>query len=153
MFKSSELINILLFFGFLLPHTNSKEKWDASGANEAFARASASLPEGTKDYLSQTSSQMFNRQKLRSISVFFGIGEERPFYVEKAPSLLMTRVQHNLSFFYLNYMAVTAMLFCLTLLISPSAIIGIGLLGGLWFYVIRSTQSGSMNIYGKNTSR
>jgi hypothetical protein len=107
---------------------------------------SASIPQGTKDYFSQTTGQLFSREKLRSITLYFGIGEERPFYVEKSPVLLAARVKHNLQFFYLNYLALTAVLFCLTLLISPSAIIGIGLLGLLWLYVIRSTSSGSMQV-------
>lgn len=123
-----------------------KEKWDSSGANEAMTSLSASIPQGTKDYLTQTTGQLFSRDRLRSITVCFGIGEERPFYVEKSPSLLAARVKHNLQFFYLNYLAVTAVMFCLTLLISPSAIIGIGLLGLLWLYVIRSTSGGSMKV-------
>jgi hypothetical protein len=89
-----------------------------------------------------------NRENLKGVTVYFGIGEERPFYVEKVPSLLMERIRLNLSLFYLNYMLLTAVLFVLTLLISPSAIIGIGLLGLAWMYVIKSTQSGSMPIYG-----
>jgi hypothetical protein len=83
---------------------------------------------------------------LRSISVCFGIGEERSFYVEKNPALLVARVKHNLQFFYLNYLLLTAVLFCLTLLISPQAIIGIGLLAALWMYVIKASQSGSLKI-------
>jgi hypothetical protein len=89
-----------------------------------------------------------NRENLKGVTVYFGIGEERPFYIEKVPSLLMERIRLNLSLFYLNYMLLTAVLFVLTLLISPSAIIGIGLLGLAWMYVIKSTQSGSMPIYG-----
>jgi hypothetical protein len=89
---------------------------------------------------------MFNREHLRSIGVYFGIGEERPFYVERTPSLLVSRLRHNVTFFYLNYMLLTAILFCLTLLISPSAIIGIGLLGLAWVWVIRASQSGSLQI-------
>jgi hypothetical protein len=60
----------------------------------------------------------------------------------------MERIRLNLSLFYLNYMLLTAVLFVLTLLISPSAIIGIGLLGLAWMYIIKSTQSGSMQVYG-----
>lgn len=112
-------------------------------------RISASVPQGTKDYFVSATGQVFNKQKLRSVSVCFGIGEERAFYVEKAPALLVARVKHNLTFFYLNYMMLTAALFCLTLVISPTAVIGIGLLGALWLYVIRQTQNGAMLIYGK----
>mmetsp|Transcript_23343 Transcript_23343/g.38005 ORF Transcript_23343/g.38005 Transcript_23343/m.38005 type:complete len:188 (-) Transcript_23343:1859-2422(-) len=127
---------------------SAKEKWDSSGASEAMSNFSASIPDSTKDYISATTGQLFSRDRLRTVSVYFGIGEERPFYVEKTPSLLVARLKHNVQFFYLNYLMLTAVLFCLTLLISPSAIIGIGLLGALWMYVIRASQSGSLKIGG-----
>lgn len=89
---------------------------------------------------------LFKRDHLRGPAVFFGIGEERSFYVEKIPSLLMERIRHNLTFFYLNYLALTATLFCLTLLISPSSIFGIAILGGIWFCLIRASQDGALKI-------
>ena len=92
---------------------------------------------------------MFKREHLRSVSVVFGIGEERPFYVEKTPSLLLERLRHNTIFFYLNYMVMTSVLFCLTLLISPGAIIGIGLLALAWVWLIRASQSGALKIGSK----
>jgi len=126
--------------------TSAKEKWDSSGANEAMSKISASIPDSTKDYISNTTGQLFSREKLRSISVCFGIGEERPFYVEKTPSLLVSRVKHNAQFFYLNYLLLLAVLFALTLFVSPSAILGIALLAGSWVFVIKSSQSGSLKI-------
>lgn len=123
----------------------SKEKWDSSGANEAVGRLHASIPDSTKTYVTS----MFKREHLRSISVVFGIGEERPFYVEKTPSLLVERLRHNMVFFYLNYMVITAVFFCLTLLISPGAIIGIGILAISWMWLIRASQSGSLRIGSK----
>lgn len=120
----------------------AKEKWDASGANEAMGRVSASIPESTKQYVGS----LFKREHLRSVTVFFGIGEERPFYVERTPSLLMERLRHNATFFYLNYMLLTAVLFCLTLLISPGAILGIALLALAWMWVIRASQSGALMV-------
>jgi hypothetical protein len=116
-------------------------------------RMAASVPQGTKDYFSTTTGQLFNRDRLRGVTLCFGIGEERPFYVEKVPSLLMARLKHNLTFFYLNYMIVTALLFCMTLLVSPTSIIGIGLLGAVWVYVIRQTESGSLVILGHSISQ
>ena len=89
---------------------------------------------------------MFRREHFRGPTVFFGFGEERAFYVEKVPSLLMDRVRHNITFFYLNYMAITALLFCLTLLVSPSAIIGIALLAGAWVWLVRASQDGTLRI-------
>lgn len=106
---------------------------------------SSAIPESTKSYVGG----LFKREHLRSVSLFFGIGEERPFYVEKVPSLVMERVRHNISFFYLNYILLTAVLFCLTLFISPSAIIGLALLAMAWMWVIRSSQDGSLKIGSK----
>jgi len=112
-------------------------------------RVSASIPDSTKNYVGS----LFKREHLRGIAVFFGIGEERPFYVEKTPSLLVERLRHNITFFYLNYMILTGVFFCLTLLISPSAIIGIGLLALAWMWVIKASQSGSLTISGKQSKR
>jgi PRA1 family protein len=89
---------------------------------------------------------MFKLEHLRSITVYFGIGEERPFYFEKTPSLLMERLRHNATFFFLNYMLLTAVLFVLTLFISPTAIVGIALLAAAWMWVIRASSSGSLTI-------
>lgn len=124
----------------------AKEKWDSSGANDAVSKFSASIPDSTKDYISQTTGQFFSRERLRTVSVCFGIGEERPFYVEKTPSLLLVRLKHNFQFFYLNYLLMLAVLFGLTLFVTPSAIIGIALLAMAWVYVIRASQSGSLKI-------
>jgi len=124
----------------------AKEKWDSSGANEALGRLHASIPQSTRDYVSTTSAQVFSRKQVRSITVTFGIGEERPFYVEKSPSLLMARLRHNLSFFVMNYLIVAAIMFCLTLLGSPSTLIGIGLVIAAWFYVLRQSENGAMKI-------
>eukprot|EP00581_Thalassiosira_minuscula_P008588 CAMPEP_0183705104 /NCGR_PEP_ID=MMETSP0737-20130205/2274_1 /TAXON_ID=385413 /ORGANISM="Thalassiosira miniscula, Strain CCMP1093" /LENGTH=243 /DNA_ID=CAMNT_0025932187 /DNA_START=35 /DNA_END=766 /DNA_ORIENTATION=+ len=127
--------------------------WEKSGAKDALANAQSNLPQGTQDTLAIAKDKVFNRKNLRTPTVFFGIGEEQPFYVEKVPSLITERVRHNLSFFYLNYAMMTAVLFCLTLLISPGAIIGIGLLGFAWMAVIRATGEGSMQIKGITISQ
>jgi PRA1 family protein len=111
------------------------------------------VPQDTKDYFASASEQLFSRQRLRPISVVLGIGEERPFYLEKAPSLVVSRVRHNVSFFYLNYMLLTAILFALTVLITPTAIISIGLLSLAWIYMIRSAINGQIHITGAVTIR
>lgn len=114
---------------------------------------SASIPQGTKDYISNAKSKIINREQIRPVSVFFGIGEEKPFYMEKNPSLVVSRIKHNISFFYMNYIMMTAFLFVLTLIISPGAIIGIGLLGLAWASVLRATSEGSTQIYGIKISQ
>mmetsp|Transcript_2925 Transcript_2925/g.4490 ORF Transcript_2925/g.4490 Transcript_2925/m.4490 type:complete len:241 (+) Transcript_2925:56-778(+) len=128
--------------------SNVKNAWDKSGGSQALSSIQSSLPQGTKDYIADAQNKVFNRKNLRSPTVFFGLGEEKPFYLERVPSLVTERVKHNLSFFYLNYALLTALLFALTLLISPSAIIGIGLLGFAWMAVIRATAEGSVEIKG-----
>jgi hypothetical protein len=128
----------------------SKEKWDSSGANDALGQVTASIPDGTKNY----AGTLFNIEHLRGIGVYFGIGEERPFYVLTTQSLLMTRLRHNIDFFYLNYMLLTAVLFCLTILISPSLIIQIGLLLALpWMIVIRASSTGFLKIPGTQCNK
>jgi hypothetical protein len=126
--------------------TSAKETFNKSGGNEVISSVSASIPQGTKDYISQAKSKFFNREQLRPVSVFFGIGEEKPFYVEKVPSLVVERLRHNVFFFYLNYILLTAVLFCLTFIISPGAIIGIAILGFAWLGVIRATAEGSLKL-------
>lgn len=126
------------------------EKWNASGASDAVSRINANLPQGTKDMLSSASSKIqFKREHLRSPTIFFGIGEEKPFYLEKNPALLMPRLKHNVAFFYLNYAIMTCILFMLTVLVSPSALIGMALLAFAWMSVIKSTESGEMKIKGE----
>jgi len=110
------------------------------------SKFSASIPDSTKNYISQTTGQLFSRDRLRSIYVCFGIGEERAFYIEKTPSLLVARVKHNAQFFYLNYLLMSAVIFGLTLFVTPSAIIGIAILAAGWVYIIRASQSGSLQI-------
>ncbi|KAL7548943.1 hypothetical protein ACHAWF_012207, partial [Thalassiosira exigua] len=137
-----------LSFAFSSSPRPRKNAWESSGAKDVLANAQSNLPQGTQDALGKARQRIFNRQNLRSPAIFFGFGEEQPFYVEKVPSLLTERLRHNASFFYLNYALVTTVLFCLTLLISPSAIIGIGLLGFAWAAVIRATSEGSMQVKG-----
>ena len=112
------------------------------------ANVQNNIPQGTKDYIADAKNKIFNRQHLRSPTVFFGMGEEKPFYLERVPSLVTERLRHNLSFFYLNYILITAVLFCLTMITSPSAIIGIGLLAFAWMAVIRATSEGSVQVKG-----
>jgi hypothetical protein len=107
---------------------------------------SASIPQGTKDRLGSAAKNIFNKDHLRTATVFFGIGEERPFYIEKAPSLLTARLRHNFTFFYLNYMIVFGILFLLTMITSITTMIGLLLLGGAWVYVIRSSSEGFLKI-------
>lgn len=126
------------------------EKWNSSGASDAVAKINANLPQGTKDLLGSASAKIqFRREHFRGVGIFFGLGEDKPFYLEKNPALLMPRLKHNVSFFYLNYAVLTCILFLLTVLVSPSALIGMALLAFSWMSVIKSTETGEMKIKGK----
>jgi len=60
----------------------------------------------------------------------------------------MERIKHNLQFFLFNYVLVTGILFALSVISSPSAIVGLLCLGGAWVGVVRMTSSGSVTIKG-----
>ena len=122
-------------------------------ASELVSSVTSSIPQGTKDVLSEASARFFNPAYIRSPKVFFGIGEERPFFVEKQASLLASRVKHNFAYFYLNYAILTAILFFLTLIVSPTSIIEVGLLALAWGSVIKATSSGSFTIRGVTISQ
>jgi len=126
---------------------NISETIKKSGGSEIAAGISNHIPAGTKEYLSEARAKMFNRDQLRSPTIFFGIGEEKPFYVERVASLIIERLQHNFSFFYLNYLLLSAILFTLTLLTSPFSLIGVGLLAVAWLSVIRATKEGSCKVH------
>jgi len=130
-----------------------KQKWDSSGGSEVVSNVSSSLPQGLKDNIEQAKAQIFTKGKIRSPLVFFGMGEEKPFYVERSIPLIMARLQHNASFFLLNYVLVTLMLFVLTLVVSPGPIVGLALLGVAWLSVIKATQSGSASLRGITISQ
>jgi len=123
----------------------SKEKWDSSGANEAVGRVTASIPDSTKQYVSS----IFRRDQLRGITVVFGIGEERPFYMEKNPSLLIERLRHNLSFFYMNYLLFTGVLFTLMCIINPFNLIVMGILAAAWVWLARASADGTLRLGSK----
>lgn len=131
----------------------AKESFNKSGGKEVLTSVSASIPQGAQEYLSQAKSKFINRDHLRPISVFFGIGEESPFYVERNPSLIASRVNHNIQFFYMNYIVLFTILFCLTMITSPTALITMGLLGLAWATMLRYTADGSMEIYGITVSQ
>jgi len=137
----------------MLLKTHRKEKWTGSQGEEVLSSITSNIPTGTKELITDAQKRLFNTAHIRSPGVYFGFGEERPFYVESNMQLFAARVKHNLTFFYLNYALVTAALFLLTLLISPSAIIGIGLLGLAWASVIKATQSGSVTLKGITISQ
>lgn len=119
-----------------------------NGGSEIASTITNALPTSTKEYISDAREKMFSRDQMRAPTIFFGMGEEKPFYLERTPSLIVERMQHNFSFFYMNYLLLTAILFALTLLISPGALIGIALLAVAWVTVIRATKDGSCNIKG-----
>jgi len=92
--------------------TSIKEKMKNAGGNEFFSSVTSSIPQGTQDMISEAKSKIFNLDYLRSLKVFLGIGEEKPFYLERSLTLILPRLSHNLNFFYLNYMIITGILFC-----------------------------------------
>jgi hypothetical protein len=88
--------------------------------------------------------------QIRPFSVYFGFGEERPFFVEKNPALRNSRLRHNMTFFSLNYLIQTGILFCLTIIMSPFTVVAVGLLGLLWVWFIRASSTGTLTVGGES---
>lgn len=131
---------------------NVKNKWEGSKGQEALANVSSSIDQDTKDLIANAKAKFFNPACIRSPTVFFGIGEPRPFFIEKSPKELVDRIKHNLSFFYLNYGIISAILFFLTL-VTSRAIIGIIILALSWASFLKASASGSMTIAGFSISQ
>ena len=117
---------------------------------------SSKIPQGAKDFASQTKERFFRSDQLRSFSVFFGTGETQAFSLDCSPGVLCGRLRHNVLFFYLNYIGIMAVIFILTALltiISPSTLFTIGVLAIGWLLVIRATKGGELTIKGFSISR
>ena len=77
-------------------------------ANQTYNNVSASIPQGTKDFMSSAKQIVLDSDNLRSFSVFFGTGEESAYSLSCNPTVLCPRLKNNLFFFYLNYILVAA---------------------------------------------
>jgi hypothetical protein len=64
---------------------------------------SNAIPDEAKSYMQSAKEKLFDSDKLRPPSVFFGIGEEGAFSISLNPSVLCPRLKNNLFFYYLNY--------------------------------------------------
>lgn len=124
---------------------NVSSKWQGSKGEEVLKGVTSSVSQETKDYLNDAKVRLFNPAYIRSPKIFFGIGEDRPFFFEKGPQLLIDRLKHNTFYFYLNYFLITAIIFILTLLTSR-AIIGFVLLALAWVGFFKATASGSISL-------
>ena len=100
-------------------------------AEDGYQQPSSTLL-GMNEDMTARAQQIFQRENLRGGGDFFG-----GFSVVLAPPQLMERARHNLRYFFLNYMVLTAAVFCATLLVSPRSIIGIAVLGAMWIGVSR----------------
>jgi len=120
------------------------ERWESSGGKDILSNVTDHIPQETKEFMSQAKNRFFNVAHIRTPSVFFGFGEEKPFFLEKSTGLLVPRLRHNFTFFYLNYMIIVAMFFILTFVVTPTAVFSSALLALAWAALIRATKDGSI---------
>ncbi len=88
--------------------------------------------------------KVLDSDQLRSLSVFFGIGESNAYSLVLMPNNLCQRLWKNIIFFYLNYILLAAMVFSLCLLsflMSPKSIIVLACLAAAWFTILRLTAN------------
>jgi len=105
----------------------------------------------------QTAKETIFNDKLRSFSVFFGIGEEDSYSLTFGS--LWNRFTNNIMYFYLNYVLMALVIMVITLfatMINPAKIIMLVALGVAWFFVMRNGSfelcDGKINITQKQTT-
>uniref|UniRef100_A0A7S4QI31 PRA1 family protein n=2 Tax=Ditylum brightwellii TaxID=49249 RepID=A0A7S4QI31_9STRA len=131
----------------------------ADQANKAAAAVSGAIPEGAKTYIRQAKEKIFDSDKLRPVSVFFGMGEQGAWSISLNPVVLCPRIKNNILFFYLNYILLAALIFFISMLatfLNPKTIIlSIGL-AAAWFVVLKATAEdkkfGPITITRKNAT-
>lgn len=96
--------------------------------------------EGLSAGLSDSASRLFSADNLRSIGAMLGTGEDKAFSLLLSPTGLLDRLRHNLSFFYLNYMALTGLLFFLNVFLNSKAWLGMIVLACMWVFMINRIQ-------------
>lgn len=130
--------------------------YNRNQANQAMTQVSAAIPQEAKNYMKTAKEKILDSDKLRSFSVFFGIGEDGAYSIALNPTVLCPRLKHNILFFYLNYILLAAVVFAITLLatmLNPMTLVILAVLAAAWFVVIRSTSEGSVKIIGITISR
>jgi len=115
---------------------------------EVLDQFTTSVPDETKDYLSNIKTRISDATHLRPARIFFGLGESRPYEFEQNIPLALTRTKDNLKFFYPNYLFLSVVVFLLTLLVSTGALLAIGFLGLAWASVIRPASRGTLQVRG-----
>lgn len=133
----NDLFNSALFSSI---GSTVKSKWDSSSGPQMLSSMGSRLPAHIQTQTSSLASKYLSVKYLRSPTVYFGVGEEKPFFLLLSFPLLYARLRANLQYFYLNYLLLACVLFCATLMISPSSIISLGLLAFLWFYALQSVS-------------
>jgi len=125
-------------------YNKAQENWTSAQGAEILSEVGSVIPDETKNF--------FSGDKVRSLKVYFGFRSSESYSIVSA-NLLMLRIKHNLSFFYLNYIIQTSVFFALTLLFSPGSMLEIGMLLLVWFMMMQATTSGAMHICGSSISR
>lgn len=128
----------------------------AEKAKQTMNQVSGAMPAEAKSAIQSAKEHIWDSDELRSLSMFFGIGESNTFSIAINPTILCPRLKNNLFFFYLNYILLTAIVFCVILLatvLNPTSLIMLGALGLGWFVVLQATSEGSATMGPIEVSR
>jgi hypothetical protein len=139
--------------------TNSK--WNSytptsNQVNQTFNSVSAAVPQETKDFMKSAKEKIFDSDKLRSFSLFFGIGEETGFLPTIKPNILIPRVKNNILFFYLNYVLLASIILVITLfatMLNPKTLVMLAMLAISWLLVIKFTSGNGLEVGSFTISR
>ncbi|CAB9523377.1 expressed unknown protein [Seminavis robusta] len=88
--------------------------------------------------LSNSVAGIFSRENLRSPAVVLGSGEDQAFSLVLSPPSLLERIRHNIGFYYLNYLFLTAAIFLLNVFFSPGSWMAMLFLAVLWVGMVNT---------------
>ena len=126
----------------------SKTKWNSSSGPSTLSTITTSLPPSIQTRAATLTSSFLSPRHFRPLTSCLGIGEQRPYYLETVPTLAIDRLRTNLRHYYLNYTALAAVLFALTLLVSPTSIISLAILAAAWAYALKVTGDEGVLVAG-----
>ncbi|CCI41670.1 unnamed protein product [Albugo candida] len=100
------------------------------------------VPKSAIQRVKQNVQELIKLRNVRGISLFFGLGEEKPFNMPEK-SVVMSRLRKNMLFFATNYALVAMAVGSIAIMLNPFFLFVLLCLGGFWFYVLNLPVSES----------
>lgn len=111
------------------------------------------IPGAAAPMLGENVSSMFNRENLRSVQEFLGLGSGLAAWSVPTPA----NAKNNVNYFQLNYLLIAGVILALNFMFRTTfgEWIGLGVLGIAWFLFVRasSASAGTISVLGEHYPR